>query len=81
MILHLGWGNPGYIHKLGDDELGRSLTEKDLCNWVDGKFNMSQLCTLATKRVNCVLVCMKHSITSWSMEVLVLLSSVLIQPD
>lgn len=81
MILHLGWGNPGYIYKLGDDELGRSLTEKDLCNWVDGKFNMSQLCVLATKRVNCVLVCMKHSITSWSMEVLVLLSSVLIQPD
>lgn len=70
----LGWGNLGYMYKLRDDELERSLTEKYLCNWVDGEFNMSQQCTLATRRVNCVLVCIKHRITSWSVEVLVLLS-------
>lgn len=69
------------MYKLGDDELERSLPEKDLCNWVDGEFNRSQQCALATKRVNCVLGCIKHSITSWSAEVIVLLCSVLVRPD
>ena len=29
-ILHLGWGNPGYMYKLGDERLESSPTERDL---------------------------------------------------
>ena len=29
-ILHLGWGNPGFTYKLGDQKLESSPTERDL---------------------------------------------------
>jgi len=47
--------------------------------WVDGKVNMSQQCALAAKRANCVLRCIKHSIASQLKEVIVPLSTALLQ--
>ncbi|GAB0179976.1 hypothetical protein GRJ2_000462900 [Grus japonensis] len=79
-ILHLPWGNPGYTFKLGDKRLESNLTERGLGVWIDGKLNMSQQCGLAAKRANCVLGCIKHSIASWSREVIVLLCTALVRP-
>ncbi|KAK4818505.1 LOW QUALITY PROTEIN: hypothetical protein QYF61_014318 [Mycteria americana] len=73
LILHLGWGNPGYTYKLGDERLESSPTERDLGVWFDGKLNMSQQCALVAKRANCVLGCLKHSTASWSREATVAL--------
>ncbi|KAK4829363.1 hypothetical protein QYF61_003290 [Mycteria americana] len=41
---------------------------------------MSQQCALATKRANYILGCIKHSITSRSKEVIILLYLALVQP-
>jgi len=35
---------------------------------------------MAVKRANCILECIKHSITSWSKEVVVVLYSASVQP-
>lgn len=64
-ILHLEWGNPGYIYKLENDKLASSSAVKDLGGWVDGKLNMSQQCDLAAKVAIYVFGCIKHSTASW----------------
>ena len=79
-ILHLGWGEPGCTYELGDERLESSPTERDVRVCVDGKLNMSQQCALAVKRANRVLECIKHSIASRSREVIVPLSTALVQP-
>jgi len=43
----------------------------DLGLLADSRLNMSQRCALATKRENCLLKCVKHSIDSWSKEVII----------
>ncbi|GAB0204315.1 hypothetical protein GRJ2_002897100 [Grus japonensis] len=77
-ILHLGLVSPGYTYKLGDKRLESSPMERYLGVWVDGKLNMSQQCALAAKRTNRVLGCIKHSIASWSREMIVPLCTALV---
>lgn len=53
---------------LGNKRLDSSPAERDLGIVVDEKSSMSQQYTLADRRANCILVCIKYSIGSWSRE-------------
>jgi len=54
--------------------------EKDLQVSVDERCNMSQQCALAVQNANCILGCIKRSVTSWLREVILPLDSALVRP-
>ncbi|KAK4826897.1 hypothetical protein QYF61_012085 [Mycteria americana] len=79
-ILHLGWTNAGHQYKLGEECLESSPAERDLGVLVGSRLSMSVLCALAAKKAKRILGSIKHSITSWSKEVVFLLYSALVWP-
>ncbi|KAK4824025.1 hypothetical protein QYF61_009616 [Mycteria americana] len=79
-ILHLGQSNARHKYKLGEEWLESSPAERDLGLLVNSRLSMSQQCALAAKRANRTLGCIKHSITSRSKEVIILLYSALVRP-
>jgi len=77
-ILHLGRSNAGHKDKLGEEGLKNSPDESDLGVLVRSRLNMTQQHALAVKRANCILQCIKHSATSRTKEVIILLYSALV---
>lgn len=55
-VLHLGWSNVRYKHRLGDVWPENSSLERDLGVLVYSRLNTSQQRALAAKTTNCIFV-------------------------
>ncbi|PKU48497.1 hypothetical protein llap_1238 [Limosa lapponica baueri] len=79
-VLHLGWDNPQYQYRLGDEVIERNPIKKDLEVMVDEKLVMSQQHVLTVQKANHILDCIKRSVAIWSREVVLSPYSTFVRP-
>ncbi|GAB0202735.1 hypothetical protein GRJ2_002739100 [Grus japonensis] len=79
-VLHMGQHSPKHNYGLGGEWIERRHEKKDLGVLIDEKLNVSRQCALAAQKANCVLGCIKRTMTSRSREVILPLYSALVRP-
>jgi len=79
-VLQLGRNNPMHQYRLVADLLESSSAERDLGVLVDDRLTMSQQCSLAAKKANGILGCIRRSVASRSREDLLPLYTALVRP-
>ena len=80
-VMHLAWGNSKHRYRLGRERLESRPEEEDFWVSVDERLNVSWQCALAAYTANCVLGCIKRSVTSRSRGVILPLYSALMRPQ
>ena len=68
-VLHLGWGNPHYQYRLGDERVESNPAEKDLGILVKEKI-MSHYCAFASHKDSHILDCIKRRVFCRSRKVI-----------